>query len=412
MVQNIQHYIIILFLLLGVSLNSSNITIADSIQPSQVLHVGGVGDKNFSSIQDAIKQASPSALILVYPGLYNESIDIYKTLYLKSVIAHQAKILFQGKDDTVEINADGCTLEGFNISHFTGGGYTSLTVSGNDNTIKNNIFYQNPGHGLYFVNCLYNTVENNQFFSDGITIIGNSDQWTTHTISNNTINEKQILFIKNTKDKTINSSSYGQIILANCSQCIITNCSIEYGDQGILLGHCNHCTIQYNTIAQTIYGLHLSYSEHCNVVSNSVCNNQYGIYIIHSNNNILSTNTIKKQNLYGVWICCNSKENTLYHNNFIDNNHSAYDLFSNQWHTDHQGNYWSDYTGADNNNDGIGDTSYSILGETAVDPYPLMNPFTQNNSNKPTYQTSSYPFVFILIVLILLTLLRKNRSDH
>ena len=402
---------LISFLLLSIFIMilSSNVSTAENTEYPHV-YVGGSGEGNYSSIQEAVNHAHSPTEILVYPGIYNESIDLYKPMILKSVIPHQAKIWFQGKDDVVEISADGCRLEGFNISHLTGKGYTSVTVTSNRNIIKNNIFYENPGRGLYFFNCDHNYVEQNHFFSDGIHIVGRKSQWSTHTFSNNTVEGKKVLFLKNTTVKKINNKSFGQIILANCSQISFNNCTVGNGDQGFLVGHCNFCDIQNNIVFNNTYGIHLSYTDNCTITSNTLTENQYGIYVIHANKNIVNSNNINHQTRFGIWICCNSKDNLLYSNSFIDNNQSAYDLFSNKWHFEHHGNYWSDYTGLDKNNDAIGDVPYSILGDTAVDPYPLMNSsYNNNNQNGKSNQTPFGSFELFLLCLVSLIILRRIR---
>ena len=82
--------------------------------------------------------------------------------------------------------------------------------------------------------------------------------------------------------------------------------------------------------------------------------------------------------------------NQIYHNNFISNSkqveeqHSDvtrwpidtyYTSVNNTWNQPYPsgGNYWSDYTGNDLNNDGIGDTPYHII-ENYTDQYPLIQP--------------------------------------
>lgn len=94
------------------------------------------------------------------------------------------------------------------------------------------------------------------------------------------------------------------------------------------------------------------------IYANYVANNQWGANI----NEFLGTNVA-----------------SLYHNNFINNAHQVaavdrivygIDNFDNG----EEGNYWSDYTGKDDDSDGIGDTPYVIDADRS-DRYPLMAPF-------------------------------------
>lgn len=81
-----------------------------------------------------------------------------------------------------------------------------------------------------------------------------------------------------------------------------------------------------------------------------------------------------------------SVDNTFYHNNFVNSTDgqvigfTKYSLIkgvriyvgvqNNRWDNGFEGNFWDDYTGTDDNSDGVGDTSY-FLYEGNVDNYPL-----------------------------------------
>lgn len=82
---------------------------------------------------------------------------------------------------------------------------------------------------------------------------------------------------------------------------------------------------------------------------------------------------------WGLYIWPGNSNNRVYHNNFINNviNGGAHEESdANIWNfgEPNSGNYWDDYTGSDNDGDGIGDSPYIIYGDKNRDYYPLMNP--------------------------------------
>jgi parallel beta-helix repeat protein len=145
---------------------------------------------------------------------------------------------------------------------------------------------------------------------------------------------------------------------------------------GIYLEHASNNNIHNNLIENCQYnGIKLAYSNHNSINGNMISNNRgIGIILHDSSNNNISLNSVARSFWGGINIYDNSNNNILCHNNLIENEvDNGYDICGNIWDNGVEGNFWDDYTGEDNDGDGIGDTPYKISGDTTQDNFPIMN---------------------------------------
>lgn len=167
------------------------------------------------------------------------------------------------------------------------------------------------------------------------------------------------------ENNSIHSNTFNGVIFNNAEFGIIRNCTVKSsGARGVIVAGSNHI----------------------NIIDNLISENDDGIWIKGSHNNTINDNNVS-DNTMGIESLLNSKDNIIYHNNFIANTYQASDYDINSWDNGYPsgGNYWSDYTGIDNysgpaqgeaGSDGIGDSPYAdIAGGSNQDNYPLMEPY-------------------------------------
>ena len=208
------------------------------------------------------------------------------------------------------------------------------------------------------------------------------------TYFENIVIDKTINLVGEDKDTTIiDGSNMGDVItLASSSNGVnLTGFTIQNSGSGSYESgidiNSDYNTIAGNNIKNNEYGIALDlWGHNCKIFSNNFENNIYGIlvYSVYPNNN------------------------TIYHNNFENNIINAYDDSNSNWTKDGQGNYWDDYNGTDNNDDGIGDTPYLIPGGSTQDDYPLMN--------KEEHETPGFETITIISAIIIALIILKRKK--
>ncbi|NQE54064.1 Cell surface glycoprotein, partial [ANME-1 cluster archaeon GoMg3.2] len=157
---------------------------------------------------------------------------------------------------------------------------------------------------------------------------------------------------------------------------------------GIYLCNADYCCIANNSASNNKIGIHLQMgSQHNTITNNTVSNNiQRGIWLAQSNSNKITNNTVS-DNENGISL--SSSDDNIIYNNYFSSMNNADDNGNNIWNVTKTegpniigghylgGNYWSDYVGADTDDDGLGDflLPYNSSGdiEDGGDSHPLVH---------------------------------------
>lgn len=164
---------------------------------------------------------------------------------------------------------------------------------------------------------------------------------------------------------------------------IISRNNVTHNLRGVVLKYsCSNNTVSGNNIGLNDFGVWFYRSSNNTISRNKIANNNYdGVQFTLSSDNTLSGNEIATNDHYGVRLD-SSFNNTFNHNDFDNAEQVHIDLpsFANYWDDGFEGNYWSNYDGADADRDGIGESWFEI-DENNTDRYPLMGMFSSFNTS-------------------------------
>jgi nitrous oxidase accessory protein len=263
--------------------------------------------------------------------------------------------------------SNNCTITGNNaVFNYEGSGI-SLSYS-NDCIIMDNNVGGHSGISSYGSNRLLISGNNVNLSGYNGIILTDCDNCTI-TCNNANSGEGKGINIQDSNDNIImgnNASNcfFGIEMSYSNNNTIIENRVIS-GTVGINVEQSNYNTIMANEISNNGLGIIFYLCDDNIVTSNNVILNSDGIHFYNSNSNIIIDNNVSS-NDYGVYL--ESSITNIISNNFFNNTYNAYDDSNNIWNITKTpgtniidgpylgGNYWSDYTGLDNNGDGLGDT--------------------------------------------------------
>jgi parallel beta-helix repeat protein len=127
--------------------------------------VDASGGADYASIQAAVDNSTEGCTIFVYPGTYNENVDVDKQLNIIATGgATVTKITAVSSDDHVfNVTSDGVTISGFNISGATGPSKAGICLYDSGNTLLSSNLVSDNANGIYLHSSNNNTIYNNHF---------------------------------------------------------------------------------------------------------------------------------------------------------------------------------------------------------------------------------------------------------
>ncbi len=339
---------------------------------SDILYVGGTGPSNYSQIQDAIDDASNGDTVFVFNGTYYENVLVDKSIQLIGEDNNITIIDASGSSDVVKITADDVILTGFTFQN-SGDDYKNdacVEIVSNGNNISN-VRCLNSNYGIWVRDCTGNTISNTfcDCYYDGIWMInsgnnilrnnsmvycgvvldgGSLSDFIQDIDTSNMVNGKPVYYYKNQNGIGI-SPFAGQVILVNCSNCIVYDLDINDVTDGIEIMYSHDNIIENNIVENTSdFGIRLVKSSRNTIRNNIFSGNPIGIgftsggvwaYDIPADchYNVIQNNEISNSLYNGVYLD-SSNRNTISQNDFIDNERDAkfINSFGNRWVR----NYW------------------------------------------------------------------------
>ena len=356
-------------------------------------------------LQDAIDSAKPGDTLLLSPGIYAGSVDIHQSLTLRgndSGDKHSIIIDGEKTSHVITVSAPDVLIKGLSILHSgdvpeTEDSGIFITDKGDRTRIEGNYFEHNL-IGIYLKG------------PESVTVVGNE--------------------IIGSQFHRVNDRGNG-VYLWNTPGSIIKNNNIRYGRDGIFVNVSRNNIFTGNKLSDLRFAIHYMYTSDSEVRDNISINNHVGyalmfsdrlkvignlsmgdherglffnfanysviennrvtggaekcVFIYNANFNQINNNYFEECQI-GVHFTAGSEKNEIYANAFIDNRTQVKYVGTRyiEWSKNGMGNYWSDNTAFDIDDNGIADQVYQP--NDLVDQIVWRHPLAKLLLNSPAVQ--------------------------
>ena len=189
-------------------------------------------------------------------------------------------------------------------------------------TVANNTLASNGGAGIY-LETNFSTMSGNILLNNGLELWGEPrDKWNTHNIdTTNKVNGKPLYYFRNLAGVSAPAGA-GQIILANCTDSVLSGANIGNATVGIEIGFSSNISVSESGLANhSEEGVYLYRSNDCAVTGSFLNDSYYGVAAYYSENISVQGNFMNRD-MNGVHFS-NSANLTAEGNTFSDSTTDA-----------------------------------------------------------------------------------------
>ena len=332
-----------------------------------------------SSISLALAQARDGDTVLAPgPGVFHEHVIITKSIRLAGTNSPIIDADHSGTSITIAApNVEVRDLMIRNSGHNLAMSDSGVMITGRSATVQD-CHIENDAFGIYVHGGGDCVIEHNEIF--GSTNVASSARgngihlWNTRNnrILSNTIHDKRDgMYFSYADDNLIANNRvydtrFGIHYMYSHQNQLLTN-SLSHNTIGATLMFSRQSLVEGNIVfGNRRHGMVFKQVDNSRILNNIVAGQNRGFFIQQANQNRFEGNTIATNDI-GVYLSNVSEQNVFVGNSFIRNTQQVWQPpfeteqgrhAPNSFSEGRRGNYWSDYTGEDRNQDGIGDTPY------------------------------------------------------